>query len=292
MDQSEAQRLQKKVRRLNIESTRLVENLLAGNYRSVFRGPGIEFDEVREYVEGDDARLIDWNVSSRSSGAYTKTFKEERELLLFMLVDTSASIFTAGPEGPRREAQTLLFSLLAFAAIRNNDMVGACLFSDHVENWVPPMKGKKHVMRMIQDLISFEPTGSGSDLAMAIRASGEALTRRGICVILSDFKTEGYMKDLSILGRRHDVIAVRLVDPLDLDYPETGLIHLRDPESGRSVLARGRSARYRRQYHDFWQIHLRRWRRECHRRGVSTLVVRTDEDPANQLVRFFRRRKR
>jgi uncharacterized protein (DUF58 family) len=288
MDQN---RVYQSARRLQLISNKLVESLLAGNYRSVFKGQGIEFDEVREYVEGDDARLIDWNVSSRMGTPFTKMFREERELTLFLLVDMSASMTGGTAEETRRGVQRLLFALLSLAAAQNNDKIGAVFFSDEIEHWVSPVKGRKHALRLIQDMVRFEPKGRGSDLALALRTAGEALKRRGICVVLSDFKTTGYFKDLSLLSRRHDVIAVRIVDPVDELFPETGLFRLEDPETGRTILAPGRSRRFRKQYHDYWAEQRRQWRRECRRRGVSTLEVGTDDDPAATLLRFFQRRR-
>ncbi len=280
------------VKRLQLISTKLVEDLLAGNYRSVFKGPGIEFDEVREYVDGDDARLIDWNVSSRLDAAYTKTFREERELTLFLIVDLSASLRSAGSAEGRAEVERLLFALLTFAAVQNNDRVGALFFTDRIENWVPPMKGKKHALRLLQDMLSFRPEGRGSDMAGALRTAIETQKRRGICVVLSDFKTAGYYRELSVLAKRHDVIAVRVSDPIDEVYPPSGLVQLEDPETGVTILASGASKSFRRQYRDFWEVHRRQWARECRRRGIATLEVRTDDDPAARLIDFFRRRKR
>jgi uncharacterized protein (DUF58 family) len=285
-------RLQAKVKRMQLVSTKLVESLLAGNYRSVFRGPGIEFDEAREYVDGDDARLIDWNVSSRMGSPYTKVFREERELTLFLVVDMSASLFFGTAEAPRRETESLLVSLLSFAAVANNDRVGACFFTDRIEHWLPPKKGKKHALSLIQDMLGYQPKGKGSNLSLAIRTVGESLKKRGICVILSDFKTSGYFRALTTLAHRHDVIAVRIVDPLDSEYPSTGLVQLEDPESSRVILGAGGLRNYRKQYQEFWQLHTRQWLRECHRRRIATLEVRTDEDPAQRLIQFFRNRAR
>ncbi len=279
-------------RRLQLISSKLVEDLLAGNYRSVFKGPGIEFDEVREYVDGDDARLIDWNVSSRLGAAYTKMFREERELTLFLIVDLSASLRRGGSADGRPEIERLLFALLTLAAVQNNDRVGALFFTDRIENWVPPMKGKKHALRLLQDMLTFRPQGRGSDLGAALRTAIETQKRRGICVVLSDFKTAGYHRELSGLAKRHDVIALRITDPIDDTYPPTGLLQLEDPETGATILASGASKHFRRQYRDFWEVQRRQWARECRRRGIATLEVRTDDDPAARLVEFFRRRKR
>lgn len=280
-----------RVKNLEIVSSTLVESLLSGNYRSVFKGPGLEFAEVREYVEGDDTRMVDWNVSSRMGSVYTKTYREERELALFLLVDLSASIYTARGSTQVREAADMVFSLLAFAALNNNDRVGACFFSDRIEAWVPPRKGKAHILRLIQDMLSLKPQGSGSDLDLAVRTTGEALKRRGIVVVLSDFKSQGYMRNLSILARKHDVIAVRLVPPEDLAFPRIGMVHMEDAESGRIIQGFGNSHAFRKAYRDYWLAHRRNWFRECHRHRIAPLEIRSDEDPVMKLVQFFSRRK-
>ncbi|MFP4642718.1 MAG: DUF58 domain-containing protein [Spirochaetales bacterium] len=289
--ESDYLRLIERVKHLELASRKLVDGLFSGNYRSVFRGPGIEFDEVREYTEGDDARLIDWNVSSRMNSAFTKTFREEREMLLFVLVDVSGSIRPFEAMNSRFETAAQVSALLSFAAIRNNDRVGAGFFSDRIEHWIPPLKGRKHAMRIIQDMLVVRPQGKGSDLALALRTVGEALPRRGICVVISDFKTSDYYRELRTLARRHDTLAIRIVDPLDIEFPRSGLISLEDPESGREILAYGSRA-YRTDYHSFWQMHRRQWLRECGRRGVSTLEIRTDDDPAGRLIQYFKQRKR
>lgn len=285
------ERLAARVKGLQIVSTKLVEGLLAGNYRSVFRGPGIEFDEVREYVEGDDARLIDWNVSSRLGSPYTKTYREEREIVLFLVVDVSRSVFSERGAQDRRETATLLLSLLSFAAIRNMDRVGAVFFTDRIEKWISPKKGKKHAMSLIGDMIDFQPAGKGSNLSLALRASGEALKRRGIVFILSDFKTGGYQRELSILSRKHDVIAVRISDPVDNEYPETGLAYLQDPETSEIIVGTGLSRQFRADYGEFQQVRRRQWLRDCGRQGVSTMEMSTTDDPGVKLVQFFKRRR-
>lgn len=284
-------RLLSSVKHIHLVATRLVENLLAGDYRSVFRGPGIEFDEVREYVEGDDARQIDWNVSSRMNSPFTKTFREERELTLVLVVDVSASLMH-GPAGQtRKRIVAELFALLSLAAAVNNDRVGAVLFSDRIESWVAPKKGKRHVLRLIADTVRARPVGRGSDLALALRTIGEALKRRGIVIVISDFKTEGYLPDLTLIGRRHDVIAIRIVDPVDAEYPRTGAVQLEDPESRRTILAAGSSARFRAAYRRYREDQRREWLAECRRRRIGALEVHTNADPAQQLIRYFEQRK-
>jgi uncharacterized protein (DUF58 family) len=285
-------RLLRQVRRLHLESRRLVESMLAGNYRSVFKGPGIEFDEVREYVEGDDSRLIDWNVSSRFGNPYTKVFREERELTLFMMVDVSASIFRGAGGENRKEKLGLLFALLTLAAVKNGDKVGAVFFSDKIEDWILPKKGTKHGMRLIQEMLTFRPSGKGSDLAKAARTVGEALKRRGICIILSDFKTSGYAADLSLLARKHDCIAVRIYDPVDESFPPIGMVPIQDPETGKVVLSVGRSKKFRKQYLNYREIQRRQWIRTCRRHGIGTLEINTAEDMVKRLIQYFDRRAR
>jgi uncharacterized protein (DUF58 family) len=282
----------KQVRRIELVSTRLVENLLAGNYRSVFRGTGIEFDEVREYVAGDDSRLIDWNVTSRMGSPYTKTFREERELSLFLMVDLSASLIYSSGDQPKNRAALMIFAILAVSAVLNNDRVGALFFSDRIERFVSPGKGKKHVLGLINYLLGSQPAGSGSDLALALRTVSESLKRRGICFIISDFKTGGYWDPLSHLARKHDVIAAKLIDPVDFAFPQTGMVDLLDPESGDTLLASGKSESFRKSYKQFWEEDHSLWLEECRKRGVETLCLDTADDPGMKLVQFFQRRKR
>ncbi len=282
----------KQVKRIELVSTRLVESLLSGNYRSVFRGTGIEFDEVREYVPGDDSRLIDWNVTSRMGTPYTKTFREERELNLFLMVDISASLRYSSGEKPKNRAALQIFAILAVSAVLNNDRVGAIFFSDRIERWVTPGKGKKHVLSLLNYLIGCHPLGKGTDLSLAIRTVAESLKRRGICVLISDFKTESYWDELSHLARKHDVIAVKLFDDVDYEFPEVGVMELEDPETGDTMLAEGFSMNFRRRYRQFWEDHHYQWREQCHKRGVETVEIGTSDDPGIKLVRFFQRRKR
>ena len=232
--------LSARVRHLHVRSRKLVESLFAGNYHSVFKGPGLEFDEVRDYEYGDDVRFIDWNVSSRMGSPYSKTFREERELILFLVVDVSASLSMGSGDVDKREVAGNLFALLALAAVANNDRVGSLLFSDRIESHVVPMKGRKHVLRQISEVLGYKAGGRGTNLAQALRTAHQSLKRKSIVVILSDFRSDGYQSELALLSRKHDVIAIRLTDPLDGDFPPTGLLELEDPESGDSFTVWGR----------------------------------------------------
>jgi len=282
----------KQIKRLELFSSELVESLLGGGYRSVFRGVGIEFDEVREYVSGDDVRRIDWNVTSRMGSVYTKVYKEERELSLFLVTDMSASLFSGSGRVAKSRVALLIFAILALSAVAHNDRVGGVFFSDRIERWIPPAKGKKHVLRLLNDLLACEPEGTGSDMALALRAVSESLPRRGFCIVISDFKTTGYWDELTHLARKHDCLAVKVFDPVDFEFPNAGLTELEDPEHGTVMISEGFSKRFRYDYNEFWEKQHLSWQRECHRRGVETLPISTSEDPGAKLVQFFQRRRR
>jgi len=284
--------LSKRVKKLHLISGKLVESFFAGNYRSVFKGPGLEFDEVREYISGDDTRFIDWNVSSRMSQPYTKTFREEREVVLQVLIDISASLSTGAGSVSKQDTAGMIFALLAFAAVANNDRVGSLLFSDRIEKSVQPMKGKKHVLKQISSVLSAKAEGRGSDLSLAFRSTAESMKRRGICVILSDFRSSSYWSELTVLSSKHDVIAIRITDPVDRQYPVSGLVELQDPETGESIIGFGRSKKFREEYAEFWEIERLNWLNGCRRIGVDTLEINTEDDVAIKLMEYFKRRNK
>ena len=282
----------RRVRQIEVVAAKLVDQLLAGRYRSIFRGQGIEFDEVREYVAGDDVRSIDWNVTSRMGSPHTKIFREEREITLFLIIDVSASLFAGSGEMAKNEYAALVFAILALSAVKNSDRVGAAFFSDRIEAWVSPGKGRKHILRLIHDLITIRPRGIGSDLELAIKGAYRNLKRRGICFVVSDFRTGGYWDALSLLARRHDVVAVKITDPADYAFPASGIVELEDPESGQTIVANPLSAAFREAYRRHWNDRHARWLADCQRRGVETLVLSTSEDPGPEMLRFFQRRRR
>jgi uncharacterized protein (DUF58 family) len=281
-----------RIKHLPLLSSRLVEGVLSGNYRTLFRGPGLEFDEVRDYTDGDDSRLIDWNVSSRMGQPYIKTFREEREMALFLVMDVSASLGIGTGKYSKQEAVAILTALLALSAVHNNDRVGAAFFSDHIEKWVPPRKGRNQIFRLANDILGWEAKGKGSNLDLALRGVHESVKRRGICVIISDFRTPPCWREMSLVAKKHDLIAIRLQDPADTEFPFHGFLRLTDPETGKQLPAFGASPRFRQEYREFWETHHIYWERECRRRGISTFSVSTDKDPAEQLLAFFRRRRR
>lgn len=280
------------VRRLYVRSRKLVEGLFAGSYHSVFKGPGIEFDEVREYEYGDDVRFIDWNVSSRMSTPYSKTFKEERELIFFVLVDVSASLSMGSAGIDKREQAGNIFALLALAAEANSDRVGSLLFSNRVERLVVPMRGRRHVLSQISEVLGYQADGRGSDLKLALQAASRSLKRRSIVVILSDFRCDGYQTELALLSRGHDVIAVRLKDSLDRNFPPSGLLEFLDPENDGGFTAWGASRLLKKEYGEFWEEQRQRWLADCRASETDILEVGTDEEAAEALQLFFRRRRR
>lgn len=221
----------RQVRRIEFRARRLVTSLFSGAYRSVFRGQGIEFAEVRAYELGDDFRAIDWNVSARMGSPFVKTFEEERELTLLLIVDHSGSVLFGRPR-TKADVAVEVAAVLALAAARQNDRVGALLFADEVEQVVRPAKGRSHVLRVIRDLLAFTPAGKGTNLAAALAYAARLLRHRAIVVILSDFRASGWEVPLSRLARRHEVVAITVDDPRELDLPDAGWIELEDAETG------------------------------------------------------------
>ena len=249
----------------------------------------MEFDEVREYSTGDDVRMIDWNVTSRMGSAFTKVFREERELNLVLLVDVSASIMTGA--AAQHELVAWIVAILALAVERTGDSVSAYLFSDRQERWLPARRGRGHVLRLINEVVEIAPRGGGSDLGLALRTVFELLHRRATCVLISDFKSAGFWPQLTILRRRHEVLAIRVGAAHDTEFPRTGGVELQDPESGRVVYAAGSSARFRRAYREYWEEHFRQLRDGCRRRQVDLLEIAAGDDPGAALADFFRRQR-
>ena len=235
------------VRRIEIRTRRLVEEVFSGEYHSVFKGTGMEFREVREYVPGDDVRTIDWNVTARTGDPFVKLYEEERELTVLLAVDMSRSGWFGSGERAKVDVAAELCGVLAFSAIANKDKVGLLLFSDRVEKYIPPAQGKSHVLRLIRELLTFEPEGRGTDLNEPLRLLGSVLKRKATVFLVSDFWAGDFSTSLSILSRRHDVVAVRVRDPRETALPDVGLVRWRDAETGRECLIDTGSEASRRQ---------------------------------------------
>ena len=282
--------IEARARRLRLLARQTVASLRAGGQRSVFRGEGMELDEVREYAPGDDARLIDWNVTSRMGSPYTKVFREERELNLVLVVDVSRSLLSG--DGARRELAAWIVAILAHAVQLAGEPVSAYLFSDRRERWLPARRGRSHSMRIAGEVLAIEPRGRGSDVAGALREVATLLHRRATCVLVSDFRTTGFWPQLALLRRRHEVIAVRVAGAGDGEFPAAGGVEVQDPETGRITWVAGRSRRFRAAYGAYWEEHFREIRDGCRTRGVDLLEIATGEDPGAALAAFFRRRGR
>lgn len=280
------------VRRIEITTRHLVRDIVAGEYSSAFRGRGVEFAEVREYQPGDDVRTIDWNVTARLGSAYVKRYLEERELTVGFIVDFSASKRFGSRRRTKGDLATEVCAVLALAAAHNNDRVGTVFFTDRVERMIPARKGRRHVLRIISDLLSFIPAGSGTDLTAALTHVESVQRRRSVLFVVSDFMTFGYRSALGRLARKHDVIAVQLVDPRERELPDAGLMTLQEPEGGawRYVDTGSESVRgaFRSRMAEF-DLDLERDLRE---RGADLVRLQTDRSYAEPLLAFFRRRER
>jgi uncharacterized protein (DUF58 family) len=227
----------RKIRRIQIRTKAILESGIGGEYHAVFKGRGMEFAEVREYTPGDEVRTIDWNVTARMGAPYVKKFVEERDLTLLLVVDVSGSQEFGSQYLLKRDYAAELAAVLAFSAVSNHDRVGAVLFSDRIEGYVPPARGRDHALRIVRDLLAREPLGRGTDLAGALRFANRVLRRRGIVAVISDFQAKGYEKALGALRRRHDVVALHLRDPREAEVPAAGLVAFADPETGETVVA-------------------------------------------------------
>lgn len=282
----------KKVRRIQIVTSRVVQDVFAGEYLSVFKGRGMEFEEVREYQVGDDVRTIDWNVTARMGRPFIKLFREERELTAMIIADVSASGSFGTVKELKAELAAELCAVLAFAATNNNDNIGLILFTDRVEKYIPPKKGITHVLRIIRELLYFTPEGKGTNIAAALEFLSKVTTRQTVSFLVSDFIASGYERPLRIAARRHDLVAVAVSDPREKELPALGMMEFEDPETGEIVLADTRDPRVR---DDFSRLARKR---EAERdrffraNGVDCISVSTAEPYIGPLLRFFREREK
>lgn len=284
--------LLRKVQRLEIRTRKLVNQSLAGSYHSVFRGRGMEFAEVREYQAGDDVRSIDWNVSARMQQPFVKKFTEERQLTVVVAVDTSASGRFGTARSTKQELATEVSALLAFSAIRNNDRVGLLLFSDRIEHFVPPRKGREHALRVLRDLVASSPQGAGTDIAGAVTYLRNVLKKRAVVFLVSDFQDRSYDTVLRTVARKHDVVGIRVSDPRESELPSTGLVAVADPETGERRILDAGSRRVRSEYASWAERRELEIRETVRKSGIEMLELDTGEDYEKHLVRFFRTRAR
>jgi len=280
----------RQVRRIEIYTNRIVNETMSGRYESVFKGHGIEFEEVREYQPGDEIRSIDWNVTARTGRPHIKRFVEERELTVMFLVDLSRSMAFGSVRQFKHRVATELCAVLAFSAIKNHDKVGLLLFTDRVERFIPPQKGSKHVLRVVRDVLSFEPTGHGTNVSAALDYLAKVLHRKAVVFLLSDFFCDDLRTTLTIANRRHDVIAVHVIDPRQETLPPVGWIRWEDLEEGRELVLNSSHATVRQGYEQWATRHRQQVKEMTRAAGVDLVEVRTDQSYLDPLLRFFRMR--
>ncbi len=279
-----------KVRLIEIRTRNMMNNLFAGEYHSVFKGRGMEFAEAREYQPGDDVRHIDWNVTARVGSPFIKVFDEEREMTVMLLVDVSASGAFGSQQQMKGEVGVEVSALLAFSAIQNNDRVGLLIFTDEVEVFVPPKKGRKHVLRVIRELLYFQPQGRRTSIAGALEYLGRVLHRRSVVFVVSDFQDKGYETALRHLSRRHDLIAVSLSDPREWRLPDVGFINLQDAETGEQVLVDSGHQGVREFYAAEQEAAVERRDVLFRKTGVDEIAIDATKPYVDPLIHFFRAR--
>ncbi len=286
--------LTKKIRYIQIYTSKAVNDVLAGEYHSVFKGQGMEFDEVRAYQPGDDIKTIDWNVTARTGLPYVKRYVEEREITVFFLVDLSASGFFGSLDKLKNEIAAEFCALLAFSAIKNNDKVGLIVFTDTIELFIPPAKGTSHVLRLIRELLFFGPgkkrVRAGTDIALALDYLGRVLHKRGVVFLVSDFLDQDFEKTLGVLARRHDLIAVTVADPRECALPDVGLMEIQDAETGAIRWVNTSSRSVRKAYTAYYRDQLTYFQDTFKRAGCGVLDCQVDESYVKKLLGYFKRR--
>jgi uncharacterized protein (DUF58 family) len=287
----EVKELIRKVRNIEIKARGLTKQLFSGQYHAAFKGRGISFAEVREYQYGDDVRLIDWNVTARQNKPFIKVFDEERELSVMLLIDVSASSTFGAHHASRRELIAEMFAVLAFSALQNNDKVGMILFSDHVESFVPPRKGKAHILRMVRDVLQHTPTGKKTDVALALDYLGKVIKRRCTAFLLSDLGKGELGKSLKIVGRMHDLLVLQVVDALERSLPNVGLVYVQDPETGETRLMDTANAKVRKAYMTQWLERQEMIRKQMRSTGTDHVQIFTDTGYIQPIRQLFHQRE-
>ncbi|MBK7945505.1 MAG: DUF58 domain-containing protein [Flavobacteriales bacterium] len=283
--------LLKKVRRVELKTRGLSEHIFSGEYHSAFKGRGMTFSEVREYSAGDEVRTIDWNVTARFGHPFVKVFEEERELTVMLLADLSGSTDFGSAAQLKRDLITEACATIAFSAIKNNDKVGLLLFTDRVEKFIPPKKGRAHILRIVRELIEFAPQGTGTGISEALGYLNRVIKRRAIAFLVSDFQDKGYEDALRIANRRHDLVALRTTDPREQELPNVGLARFVDPESGESRWVDTSSRKVRNAYRAAALKHQQRCKEIMRRSGVDHAVIGTDTGYVRALMRLFKQRE-
>ena len=288
----ETAELLKKVRKIEIKTKGLSKHIFSGEYQSAFKGRGMSFSEVRDYQYGDDVRNIDWNVTARTGSAHVKIFEEERELTVILLIDVSPSSFFGTSKQMKNDILTELSAVLSFSATQNNDKVGVIFFSNTIEKYIPPKKGRQHILRIIRELVNFEPEGTGTDLSVALQFFTNVIKKRSICFLLSDFMTQGYENPLRIAARRHDIIGMHIFDERERTLPNVGLIQAVDAETGQIRWIDTSIKKVREDYAKWFADNHEYFRSNFLKSGADTISIRTDDSYEKALHQFFRRRSK
>lgn len=282
----------KQIRRIQITTSRMATDVFAGEYHSVFKGKGMEFEEVREYQPGDEIRSIDWNVTARMGKPFVKKFVEERELTVMILLDASESCRFGSVKQLKSQLAAELCSVLAFSAIKNNDKVGLIIFTDRIEKFIPARKGLRHVLRVVREALYFKPVGKGTDISLALEYLNKISRRSTITFLISDFFAKDYKKALSIANKRHDLVALSITDPREIDLPNLGIMKLSDAETGKSFLIDSSDSNLRKQYKANALKRIDERRRLLRSINVDSVDLRTDTPYALSLIRFFQSREK
>ncbi len=281
-----------KIRRIEIRTKRLVNDVFGGEYHSVFKGQGMEFEEVREYFPGDDIRLIDWNVTARAGKPYVKKFKEERELTVMIMFDASSSGRFGTSERMKGDLAAELCALLAFSAIKNNDKVGMIIFTDRIEKFIPAKKGRAHVLRLIREILHFQPEGSSTDIAGALEFFLGVMRRKTVAFLVSDFLAGEYRREISIANQKHDLVAIKITDPRESEMVDVGLLELEDAETGEVVVVDTASLRVRSQFTEQSQGREMGLQKTFGAIDLDMIPIQTGASYIDPLIKFFRQRER
>lgn len=282
----------KKIRRIEIRTKKLVNELFSGEYHSTFKGQGMEFEEVRQYEPGDDVRLIDWNVTARMGLPYIKKFREERELTVILLIDVSSSGQFGTRDSFKNDTAAELGALLAFSAIKNNDKVGLIIFTDQIEIFVPPKKGRAHVLRIIREILYFKPVGKGTNIAAALEYFNKVIRRKSVVFLVSDFLSEGFTKPLQIANNKHDIIAIKVSDPREITFDDVGLIELEDAETGEVLIIDSGSREFRKEFAAQSAEDVSGLKKGFRSINLDFINIRTDQSYISPLINFFKMREK
>ncbi len=286
----ETSELIKKVRKIEIKTKGLSANVFSGEYHSAFKGRGMSFSEVRGYSYGDDVRNIDWNVTARTGTPFIKVFEEERELTVMLVIDMSPSAFFGTKAQFKNEMITEICAVIAFSAINNNDKVGVIFFSDKIEKFIPPKKGRGHILLIIRELLNFEPQGKGTNVSVGLQYLNNVLKKRSTTFVISDFMARGYDNALRIASKRHDIVGIHVADPAEEQLPNAGLFRALDAETGDRIWLDTSDQRTRRRYADWYKENMQYFKSTFLKTGADSISIRTTESYVNALLKFFQQR--